>query len=526
MPRDCEDFVMSALIKRPEIRSVNFCVDENIWGHRLYDEQLPHMTVLEFLGVLGSNLDRPLLPHEEVEGSVKFQPQRQIRLRGLLFNNPYVEAIAESALSNEEKWKRWFEKFEEGATGKGDGDMAYLRQAFSSFDDFAKSIELLRSSSFESRSNKRWSSKFVFPFGPDALYEDLEIDARGNMSNDRRFFARTGELLYLMLTRSENGVELGRILSQRLFDRDAPMNKLVRALQGSAQLADEPRLTGYLPETKNERFDQICDDWLAILSRDMPIYDALEHLIAVTGLNMLLYFVERAKRQVGDDDPVEIVCEIVSKERTKVRALSADSYQFNQGLSAKAVRAHVESVRQHDEWAMAASSEFPDSERIKVIREQFQWPPIDGDDDEDSSGKNPSELVDKLVELALARHEQHVGKIHASWSRAIGLSSRRLSRRTRYAPSDRLLKSIVVAIVDDRMQFDEFLAEVKRRYGLVIGDAEGARLVQGKLVDQEELSENRDNLEARLVGLGLVRRLSDSCSFVENPFAFNVETSC
>ncbi|MNY28051.1 hypothetical protein D3C86_1620030 [compost metagenome] len=88
------------------------------------------------------------------------------------------------------------------------------------------------------------------------------------------------------------------------------------------------------------------------------------------------------------------------------------------------------------------------------------------------------------------------------------------------------MKSIVVAIVDDRMQFDEFLAETKRRYGLVLGDAEGARLVDAKLVDQEELSENRDNLEARLVGLGLVRRLSDSCSFVENPFAFKGEAAC
>ena len=112
------------------------------------------------------------------------------------------------------------------------------------------------------------------------------------------------------------------------------------------------------------------------------------------------------------------------------------------------------------------------------MRERFQWPSADGGEDEDYSGESPDVLVGKLAELALARHEQHVGKIHASWSRAIGLSSRRLSRRTRYAPNDRLLKSIVVAIVDDRMQFDEFLAEAKRRYGLVLGDAEGARLRQ------------------------------------------------
>jgi hypothetical protein len=147
-------------------------------------------------------------------------------------------------------------------------------------------------------------------------------------------------------------------------------------------------------------------------------------------------------------------------------------------------------------------------------------------DEEDYSSRNPEDLVSKLVELALPRHGQHIGKIHAAWSRAIGLSSRRLSRRYRYAPNDRLLKSLVIAIVGDRMQFDEFLVEAKRRYGLVIGDAEGARLVEAKSIDQAELSENRDNLEARLVGLGLVRRLSDSCSFVENPFVSEVEVAC
>jgi hypothetical protein len=255
----------------------------------------------------------------------------------------------------------------------------------------------------------------------------------------------------------------------------------------------------------------------------MPIYDALEHLIAITGLNMLLYFLERAKQVSGNADPVEIVCEIVSRERTKVRALSGDSYQRNQGLPAEAVRAHVESIRKDAEWIAAASSDFPDAECLKLMRERFQW---DGSEDEDYSNKNPDERVNGLAKLALDRHEQHVGKIHASWSRAIGLSSRRLSRRTRYAPNDRLLKSIVVAVVGDRMQFDEFLIEVKRRYGLVLGDAEGVRLIEEKLVDQEELSENRNNLEARLVGLGLVRRLSDSCSFVENPFVFKGEQAC
>lgn len=501
---------------RPKIDGVDFAVDEHIWGHRLYDEQLPHLAVLEFLCVLGSNVDKPL--RAAPGDKVRYRPQRQIRLRGLLFNNPYVEAVREKSISDEDKWTQWGERFAVDATQLGDGDMTYLRQVFNSFDDFAKAIELLRSSAFEARSNKRWSSKFVFPFGPDALYEDLRIDSDGGASNDRRFFARSGELLYLMLSRAKRGPELGDQLVHRLFDRAAPMNRLVKALQGEPQHAGDYRDVGYLPHASHPRFDRLCDDWLAILSRDMPVYDALEHLIASAGLNLLLYFLECAKTQSGDVEPVEIICEIVSRERTKVRALSGESYQFNQALSLRAVRAAVESIRLSDEWLAASQSQDPNGESAELLRTWFQWPPADGGDDGDSINSSGDQLIRTLVEKAENRHEQHFGKIHAAWARAIGLSSRRLSRRTRYAPNDRLLKTLVVTMVDDRMQFDEFLREIRRRYGFVIGDAEGIRLVNEKLVDQEALSENRGNLETRLVGLGLVRRLSDSCSFVENPF--------
>lgn len=498
---------------RKKIANVDFAVDEHIWGHRLYDEQLPHLTVLEFLGVLGSNVSAPLAGPAD---QVRYRPQRQFRLRGLLFNNPFVESIRERAISDEEKWREWMDRFADDSTKLGDQDMGYLRGVFSSFDDFAKAIELLRSSAFEARSNKRWSSKFVFPFGPDALYEDLRIDAKGGASNDRRFFARTGELLYLMLSRAARGPELGAKLVDRLFDPSKTMNRLVKAMQGDAQLVDEPRGVGPLAYESHPRFDKMCEDWLAILSRDMPVYDALEHLIVNTGLNLLLYFLECAKTVSGDADPVEIVCEIVA-QRTKVRALSGDSYQVNQALSVRAIRAEVESVKLDPRWDAAMQSGDPQGGCLDLMREMFQWP-TDDKDDEEYVNLPGDELVSRLIEKAESRHEQHVGKIHATWSKAIGLSSRRLARRNRYAPNDRLLKTLVVTIVDSRMQFDEFLSEAKKRYGIVIGDVEGARLVMEKKVDQEALSDNGRNLETRLVGLGLVRRLSDSCSFVENPF--------
>jgi hypothetical protein len=245
----------------------------------------------------------------------------------------------------------------------------------------------------------------------------------------------------------------------------------------------------------------------------MPVSDAVDHLIVLAGLNLLLYFLEQGKAAAGDTDPIEIICEIVSRDRSKVRALSADSWQANQALSLRAVRASIESIRQSPEWEAALGADEPQRNCAEVLRAWFQWPK-----DKELDGVHQDQLIEALIEEAESRHGQHFGKIHSAWSRAIGLSSRRLSRRMRYAPNDRLLKTLVVTIVNGPMEFGEFLRETHRRYGLVIGEAEGARLLRENLVDQETLSDNAARLEERLLGLGLLRRLSDSCAFVENPF--------
>jgi len=102
----------------------------------------------------------------------------------------------------------------------------------------------------------------------------------------------------------------------------------------------------------------------------------------------------------------------------------------------------------------------------------------DGGDDGEGGGKSGNELVKRLADRAEARHDQHVGKIHAAWAKSIGLSSRRLAAGCGTRQWTGLLKTMVVTLVTDRMQFDEFLHVAKKRYGLVIGDAEGARLVK------------------------------------------------
>ena len=120
------------------------------------------------------------------------------------------------------------------------------------------------------------------------------------------------------------------------------------------------------------------------------------------------------------------------------------------------------------------------------------------------------------------RHKQHVGKVHGTWARLIGLSSRRSSRRVRYAPTDRLLKTLVVCCVTTRLEFKDFLALLHQRYGFVIGDQQARQYIDSGSADQEDFSDNARRLEERLASLGLLKRLSDSCAYVENPFQGSV----
>jgi hypothetical protein len=113
---------------RKTIEGVDFAVDEHIWGHRLYDEQLPHLTVLEFLSVLGSNLDKPL--QAGPTDRVKYRPQRQIRLRALLFNNPFVESVSEKSIADDQKWSEWNKLFGADIDSLEFGDTAYLKDVF------------------------------------------------------------------------------------------------------------------------------------------------------------------------------------------------------------------------------------------------------------------------------------------------------------------------------------------------------------------------------------------------------------
>lgn len=496
-------------------------IDEAIWGHRLHDEQSPWLTLLEFLCVLHAEHIQGRALTEARLNELSYRPQTQMRLRNLLFNNPHLATVLAIDQSDEAMWATWLVQMKQNAGGLDSADFTYLRDHFETFQDFASVVAFLQSSAIEGGSNKRWSSKFVFPFGISALYEDVSVTATG-VATDRRFFARTGEILYLMLCRSARAADVRDRLTQRILNAEQPYDGLIRALQREAQLATNVRAGAYLPCASHPIFDRLAEDWIAVLDLQIPAYDAIPHIVTMTGLHLLLYQLERAGEVLGREDPITLVCEIVSPKRSVVRDLSVDSFQGNNALPQQALERFIRRIAESPEWHEALNSGEPGLNAAEVLANVFAWPDLD--DAAEDTPSAPEELLDELVRRAFIRHKQHVGKVHVTWGRLIGLSSRRASRRVRYAPTDHLLKTLVVCCVDRRLEFKDFLALLHDRYGLVIGDHQARPLIHAGAADQEDFSDNARRLEERLASLGLLKRLSDSCAYVENPFQRTVQS--
>jgi hypothetical protein len=484
-------------------------VDEQIWGHRLWDGQDPWLLFLEFLSVAEACfIEGTLLNRQDPSFPFLFRPAKHPYLRNILFNNAKLSEIAKKHSDSNTAWDKWLGWMAENAQIVENHDFSYLRRRFHSFDDFARVVEMLRSAAIESGSNKRWSSRFIFPFGRHAIYEDLSIKG----GREYIYFTRNGELLYQMLSRSHCAEKLAEHFG-RLLERRDPCDRLVELLQ--PELAEERSRRGhsYLPYAKHPAFDALASDWLAVLELQLPRFDAYPHLAILGALHLSLYQLQVAA-QVSSQPKPSFICEVVAPRKTLIRELSASSYLTNSDLSQRAVEAYIQEIGRTAEWQNAASDPPGFTTCLAILRDKVWWPRTE---DDYEGPAQADELLAELRRAALRRHRQHPANVHRSLGGGAGLVSRRGTNRLRYAPTDDLLKALILANVPVRMEYGQFLARLHERYGIVVGDQEALLELPEQQFDKRAFQANAKRLESRLKTIGMLRRLSDACAYVENP---------
>ena len=495
--------------------SLDYWVEEQIWGHRIWDNQTPWLIFLELLGIADYARGKGTLLNEDGKFyPLRFHPRRRMMLRNVLYNNQIMPYLLDKFADDGRAWEKWQEWMAEHAQGVAERDFAYVSKRFGSFEEFTKLIAMLRSATVESDSNRRWSSRFLFPFGKECLYEDVGLSANGTPTREYNNFGRTGELLYLMLCRSSSARELQPHVAGVVTSKN-PWNDLVSQLQNGEDDHTDEKGRSFLPYKTHKTFDLLAADWLRVFELNLPQFDAYPHLALLGAFHVMLYQLTIAQENANAKRPI-MVCEIVAPRKSLVRELSIRSFHENCQLSELAISAFIERIASSEEWERAKSSTDAYPQCKAILNREVGWPK-----EESSYGgaPDPDALLKNLRQRALSKHRQHAGNVHRMYGRSVGLISKRSTNKLRYAPNDAFLKALILANVEKRMEFKAFLRLLFVRYGIVLGEREAETVMEDTEFDKKSFQANAVRLEQRLSSLGMVKRLSDACAYVLNPYS-------
>lgn len=495
--------------------------EEQIWGHRLWYRQTPWLIFLEFLGIAEAMLRKEQLFLSDFSSPFStYRLHQRFALRNLLFNNSELLKIYFSTDTDATKWDKWISWMNEECEPNRGLDFQYLKLRFNgNFSDFVRTIELLRKTTLEPETNRRWSSRFLFPFGKNSLYEDLKITS-AKAERQAINFGRAGDLLYMMLSRSSKNNELQNYFTD-IFTKQSVPDKLVAKLiptDMDSELSNE-RTGGYLPYKAHPAYERLADDWLALFKLKMPSYDVYAHIVPLGTLHILLYLMETASAWCGRGHSPTYICEVIAPKMEFVRQRALRSFIDNDGLPRNAIEKLMEGIMSGDEWNKIESNPalLTDTDRVEEAK-KFLDKELWLDQKDVAEAEDLSKLKQVVLRLLHKKLDDNIGSVHTAYGRHCGLVSKRSTRNYRYAPTDTLLKTLVLANVMERMEFSEFLKSLYQRYRFVFGPAEASEALSNDEFDEMPFRRNIERLEERLRSMGLLNRLSDGVAYIENPF--------
>ena len=462
----CEDEILGPRYEhKRESQNSLYQLEEVIFGTGFHISERRTHLMLEFLTVLAcQNQTHPFaLTQSERYGCFAYFKRRNLRLRQVLFNNPELGIIAATNHISEEKWHLWYEAFarhnnwhgvmpEERRRGRPrtkdktpedevvtvqnvpttalplEQQFAQLQQTCGDFERLVTLVKVLRSWSIDSDTERQWCTKFLFPFGYDALF--WEIDQYASLKQN--IMGGAGQNVFCMLARAlahqgtptaaaPEGVvgaasaDLGTRLVQRFFTDHNGLNLGASLIGGSKLLpwqtqpdyaallevreqatltklqhaeSFEQRMqckedtititaTRYLPYRHLARFDLLLEDFEALSRLDLTKQELFLALGSLGSLHQICYLLEQECKVLAlpysgaELKPRDRNMVVVANPEIKtdgIRALSMRRLKENSALLPKAlshyVRAHLRALVQECAPTLLTTPTLSEEEQV------------------------------------------------------------------------------------------------------------------------------------------------------------------
>jgi hypothetical protein len=301
-----------------------------------------------------------------------------------------------------------------------------------------------------------------------------------------------------MLCRSEESVrnKLEAHFESWLEKQDSSFSKLANLLvrnEERIQLREESRKNlGYLPYDELTIFTDFSNDLSDVLSLDLERLDKIKVMIDLVGYHCGNYVLSIGETYHNCSQPKSLkrpyyLVEVVSKATNSIRKASIQSISAQRNKLKRALFTRAADIVEL--YAHMLESEESE-EREKNRKNQLQ---------------NAEQYLSK-----------NISNYPNTCFKEIGFLSKKSTRSYRYVLTEDFLHSLVVTILGNnkRLEFNQFVLELKNRFSIYVD------LTPDNLDDiiQRDLNKNSKQLASLLYQMGMLRHLSDACSYVINPY--------
>ncbi|TRY24779.1 hypothetical protein FOI68_14650 [Brevibacillus sp. LEMMJ03] len=503
----------------------------HIWGHRFKEGQRGPEYVLEFLNVLYGT-DYNFDAHE-------YKQRKSVSLRKFIFQGVKEGSVRDIVTLKEAELEKLKETFPD------ENNLTVLRK-------FLRSLEVELYNVNGEEADRSWYARTLYPLHESLLFFELRKKESSQMSIERNFFARGGELYFLMLAygTEENDVQR-RFIEERfreLLNKNKMIYRVVESIQSAlgekedhadkkysklrSSIQNEENVP-YLPDTRMPIFKDFADELALLLQNDVDIYELFRLLVSLVCFQLTRYMHVRAQ-DVGEKDLLYFF-DCLDGLNTHVTQLSAQTFKEHENLIKKRFekefeRKYKEAVGNTDsvneklnEWKNDTDAFFKrlGLDKLRTAKKVIESVLKSCNSENDLYGR----LYDVVKDVVSNRLKKDQLNITRVLTRDGGLATYRRGSGVnyRYTISDTFIQSLVFTMVGPgkKMEFHAFLHQIYQRFGIVIGEVQARQsgLYERSRLNVRYFQENEKALREKLRRNGLLVEYSDATAMIRNPYS-------
>lgn len=536
-----------------ETENINFSskIGEKIWGHRFKDGQRGPEYTLEFLNVFagtGFNLNKKY-----------YNRRKMIEFRQFVYEGEKEGAKGHTAL------------FEEKNKEKIINNLGVNKKQLEDLQVFFKNLTIPLMTPMGKPVDRSWYAQMMYPLHESLLFSEVRVNRdKGNSKNltinyERNFFARGGELYFLMLhygtlntpelrtnieknmknlLSSSNGViavvdQINEALNEySTGEQPAPLIK-------DKELADI--ITGWekndyptLPNTDLVLYKEFAEELNALLMLNIDIYEMFDILTSLITFQLHRYMIFQSEQIIGETSNYFIDC--LEGQNKSIKFLAQDSYRIHETIVREAYKTFVQdrveevfSEEKAEEKISSWREKINSSEKDKVKGYSEFFNELELDNLQATKKKKLIEALEtedtndakKLLRLRIVElYMEDLSKTQVPIMKTLARDGQFIvsgkGSKARYVLHDNVLSALVYATLNgqNNLPYDDFLNELFQKYRIIIGEdaAKSSGLYSKEGINLTHFRSNEKKMRQKLKQNGLLQEYSDATALVTNPY--------